>query len=80
MKTMYDLSIEERKALYLDVIKNWGNLNGKAIAEKNGVKQGVISAACGKLRKLGIPLPKMWGGSWVTPEMLNDFKKAFAER
>lgn len=80
MKTLSQLNEEERKALYFDVVRLWGKVRTKKIAEKHGVKYHSIPVIASTLRKKGIPLPKLTASAWLTPDMLDELQKEFANR
>ena len=80
MRTIGDLSAEERKTIYLAVIKAWGKMPLNELAKEVNVKISVLQAIVGKLRKMGIPLPKAMHSSWITSDVVKEFQAAFNAR
>lgn len=59
------------------IIKNWNTKSTIEIAEATGFKIWQITGLAGKLRKVGIPLPRKSIGSWLTPDTINKLKSLY---
>lgn len=79
MRTMADLSVEEKKELYREVVKNWGRESVASIAERLNIKPYIISGIASRLRKVGIALPKL-GSRFIDENLMEELKKIFNER
>lgn len=78
---MYDFTMKEKEDLYLDVVKHWGkDMNPAELAEKWNVKKSLIQGIVSRLRKKGIPMPRLGIQGFLNDERVNMFKQAFDNR
>lgn len=78
-KTLFDLSIDEKKAIYLDVVKNWGTVKPEELATRHNVKRATIANIASRIRKRGIPLPRL-GVAFLDENFVAKLKEAYSSR
>jgi hypothetical protein len=71
-----NLDIENKQKFYLDIVENWVNDGPEVIAKRWNVKPMTISFAAGRLRRMGINLPKRNADALFTPDFLQQLREA----
>jgi hypothetical protein len=79
MRKLSELTEEEKMELYREIVKNWGKVSPKLLAEKLDVKIWALGAVVSKLRRKGIDLPKMTM-SFLDESFVDELKQLYATR
>jgi hypothetical protein len=74
MKTLFDLNIEQRKKLYMDIVLNWNNMSIREMAEKWDLKVHVVQGIAGRLRRAGVGLVRKSRDTILTPNFVEQLK------
>lgn len=73
MKSMLDFNEDQKKNLYLYVIKNYKSKSNTELARENDLPTHVINGICSRIRKVGVQLPKRNFG-FLTPAFIEQLK------
>jgi hypothetical protein len=79
MRKISELSEEEKLNLYREIVRNWGKVSPKELSEQLNVKIWALSAVVAKLRKYGIPLPKMTI-TFMDEKFVGELKQIYSTR
>ena len=79
MRKLSELSEEEKMNLYRMVVKSWGKVSPRVLAEQLNIKIWALSAVVAKLRKAGIPLPKMIV-TFMDEQFIEELKQIYSTR
>lgn len=63
-KGLKDLTVEEKKAFYIDLVKSLRKESLKVVAGRWNLKMGSAKGAVERLRSKGIDVPKRKGGAY----------------
>lgn len=71
-----NLDIENKQKFYLDLVENWLQDGREVIAKRWNMKPMAVSIAVGRLRRMGINLPKRSDDAVFTAEFVSQLRQA----
>ena len=80
MRGLKEMTVEEKKIAYVELVKNWDNKTIPELAQLLDIKDSCIVTMASKLREKGVALtkkPVLGARKWMDDEFVDQLKKLY---